>query len=177
LRRRVKAMSYGLAYGLSAYGLAAQLKISTEEAKVQMDQYFARFGGVRDYLMDVVEQARKDGYTSTVLGRRRYLPELDSSNRQVREAAERAALNAPIQGSAADIIKVAMIEVDKALREAGLASRMLLQVHDELLFEIAPGERERVEALVRDKMGGAYPLDVQLEVSVGYGRSWDSAAH
>ncbi len=177
LRRRVKAMSYGLAYGLSAYGLSAQLKISTEEAKVQMDQYFARFGGVRDYLMDVVEQARKDGYTSTVLGRRRYLPELDSSNRQVREAAERAALNAPIQGSAADIIKVAMIEVDKAIREAGLASRMLLQVHDELLFEIASGEREQLEALVRDKMGGAYPLDVPLEVSVGYGRSWDSAAH
>ncbi|MGO9153881.1 DNA polymerase I [Mycobacterium sp.] len=177
LRRRVKAMSYGLAYGLSAYGLAAQLKISTEEAKVQMDQYFARFGGVRDYLMDVVEQARKDGYTSTVLGRRRYLPELDSSNRQVREAAERAALNAPIQGSAADIIKVAMIEVDKALKEAALASRMLLQVHDELLIEIATGEREQVEALVRDKMGGAYPLDVPLEVSVGYGRSWDSAAH
>jgi DNA polymerase-1 len=177
LRRRVKAMSYGLAYGLSAYGLSTQLKISTEEAKVQMDQYFARFGGVRDYLMAVVEQARKDGYTSTVLGRRRYLPELDSSNRQVREAAERAALNAPIQGSAADIIKVAMIAVDKALKEARLASRMLLQVHDELLFEIAPGEREQVEALVREKMGGAYPLDVPLEVSVGYGRSWDSAAH
>jgi DNA polymerase-1 len=177
LRRRVKAMSYGLAYGLSAYGLSAQLKISTEEAKDQMDQYFARFGGVRDYLMDVVEQARKDGYTSTVLGRRRYLPELDSSNRQVREAAERAALNAPIQGSAADIIKVAMIEVDKALKGAALASRMLLQVHDELLIEIASGEREQVEALVRDKMGGAYPLDVPLEVSVGYGRSWDAAAH
>ncbi|WP_156689582.1 DNA polymerase I [Mycobacterium sp. Marseille-P9652] len=177
LRRRVKAMSYGLAYGLSAYGLSAQLKISTEEAKEQMDQYFARFGGVRDYLMAVVEQARKDGYTSTVFGRRRYLPELDSSNRQVREAAERAALNAPIQGSAADIIKVAMIEVDKAINEAGLASRMLLQVHDELLFEIAPGERERVETLAREKMGGAYPLDVPLEVSVGYGRSWDSAAH
>jgi DNA polymerase I len=177
LRRRVKAMSYGLAYGLSAYGLSAQLKISTEEAKVQMDQYFARFGGVRDYLMAVVEQARKDGYTSTVLGRRRYLPELDSSNRQVREAAERAALNAPIQGSAADIIKVAMIEVDKAIKAAGLASRMLLQVHDELLFEIAPGEREQVEALAREKMGGAYPLDVPLEVSVGYGRSWDAAAH
>ncbi|WP_434780892.1 DNA polymerase, partial [Mycobacterium tuberculosis] len=177
LRRRVKAMSYGLAYGLSAYGLSQQLKISTEEANEQMDAYFARFGGVRDYLRAVVERARKDGYTSTVLGRRRYLPELDSSNRQVREAAERAALNAPIQGSAADIIKVAMIQVDKALNEAQLASRMLLQVHDELLFEIAPGERERVEALVRDKMGGAYPLDVPLEVSVGYGRSWDAAAH
>jgi DNA polymerase-1 len=177
LRRRVKAMSYGLAYGLSAYGLASQLKISTEEAKGQMDQYFARFGGVRDYLQSVVEQARKDGYTSTVLGRRRYLPELDSSNRQVREAAERAALNAPIQGSAADIIKVAMIEVDGALRDAELRSRMLLQVHDELLLEIADGERDEVEALVRAEMGGAYPLDVPLEVSVGYGRSWDAAAH
>ena len=177
LRRRVKAMSYGLAYGLSAYGLAAQLKISTEEAKVQMEQYFSRFGGVRDYLEGVVDQARKDGYTSTVLGRRRYLPELDSSNRQVREAAERAALNAPIQGSAADIIKVAMINVDTALQEAGLASRMLLQVHDELLFEVAPGERDALEALVREQMGNAYPLDVPLEVSVGFGRSWDSAAH
>nr|WP_264006332.1 DNA polymerase I [Mycolicibacterium sphagni] len=177
LRRRVKAMSYGLAYGLSAYGLASQLKISTEEAKVQMDQYFARFGGVRDYLRDIVDQARKDGYTSTVFGRRRYLPELDSSNRQLREAAERAALNAPIQGSAADIIKVAMVQVDEALRTSGLNSRMLLQVHDELLLEVAEGERDAVEELVRDKMGGAYPLDVALEVSVGYGRSWDAAAH
>ena len=177
LRRRVKAMSYGLAYGLSAYGLAAQLKISTDEAKEQMDSYFARFGGVRDYLESVVEQARKDGFTSTVLGRRRYLPELDSSNRQLREAAERAALNAPIQGSAADIIKVAMINVDTAITEAGLKSRMLLQVHDELLFEVAPGERDALEDLVRDKMGSAYPLDVPLEVSVGYGRSWDAAAH
>ncbi|MCW2551535.1 MAG: polymerase [Mycobacterium sp.] len=177
LRRRVKAMSYGLAYGLSAYGLAAQLKISTEEAKVQMEAYFSRFGGVRDYLQSVVDQARKDGYTSTVLGRRRYLPELDSSNRNVREAAERAALNAPIQGSAADIIKVAMINTDTAIREAGLKSRMLLQVHDELLFEVAEGERETLDELVRDKMGGAYPLDVPLEVSVGYGRSWDAAAH
>ena len=177
LRRRVKAMSYGLAYGLSAYGLSAQLKISTEEAKEQMDSYFARFGGVRDYLHAVVEQARKDGYTSTVLGRRRYLPELDSSNRQLREAAERAALNAPIQGSAADIIKVAMVGVDRALREAGLSSRLLLQVHDELLLEVAPGEREAVEALVRERMGGAYPLDVPLEVSVGCGPTWDAAAH
>ncbi len=177
LRRRVKAMSYGLAYGLSAYGLAAQLKISTEEAKEQMDSYFARFGGVRDYLLAVVDQARKDGYTSTVLGRRRYLPELDSSNRQVREAAERAALNAPIQGSAADIIKVAMIGVDAALREAGLSSRLVLQVHDELLLEVAAGEQDTVDALVRDRMGGAYPLDVPLEVSVGYGPTWDAAAH
>jgi DNA polymerase I len=177
LRRRVKAMSYGLAYGLSAYGLSSQLKISTEEAKEQMEAYFSRFGGIRDYLRDVVDQARKDGYTSTVFGRRRYLPELDSSNRNVREAAERAALNAPIQGSAADIIKVAMINVDAAIKDAGLTSRMLLQVHDELLFEVAEGERDTLEALVRDKMGSAYPLDVPLEVSVGYGRSWDAAAH
>lgn len=177
LRRRVKAMSYGLAYGLSAYGLSQQLKIPTEEAKEQMDQYFARFGGVRDYLLAVVDQARKDGYTSTVLGRRRYLPELDSSNRVVREGAERAALNAPIQGSAADIIKVAMINVDAALRDEGLTSRLLLQVHDELLLEVAPGERDAVESLVRTKMGAAYPLDVPLEVSVGFGPTWDAAAH
>lgn len=177
LRRRVKAMSYGLAYGLSAYGLATQLKISNDEAKEQMDQYFSRFGGVREYLHAVVDQARKDGYTSTVLGRRRYLPDLDSGDRLRREAAERAALNAPIQGSAADIIKVAMITTDKALRDKGLQSRMLLQVHDELLFEVAEGERETLEALVRETMGSAYPLDVPLEVSVGYGRSWDAAAH
>ena len=177
LRRRVKAMSYGLAYGLSAFGLAAQLKISTEEAKSQMEAYFARFGGVRDYLHEVVEQARKDGYTSTLYGRRRYLPDLTSDNRQRREVAERAALNAPIQGTAADIIKVAMINVDTALKDACLKSRMLLQVHDELLFEVADGERDAVEKLVRDQMGHAYPLDVPLEVSVGYGRSWDSAAH
>ncbi|EME21848.1 DNA polymerase I [Rhodococcus triatomae] len=177
LRRRVKAMSYGLAYGLSAYGLAAQLKISTEEAKEQMEAYFARFGGVRDYLREVVEKARKDGYTSTLYGRRRYLPDLNSDNRQRREVAERAALNAPIQGTAADIIKVAMIDVQSALAEAGLRSRMLLQVHDELVLEIAADERDAVEALVREKMAGAIELSVPLDVSVGVGRSWDAAAH
>ncbi|MFC4605325.1 DNA polymerase I [Rhodococcus kronopolitis] len=177
LRRRVKAMSYGLAYGLSAYGLASQLKISTEEAKGQMDAYFARFGGVRDYLHEVVEQARKDGYTSTLYGRRRYLPDLNSDNRQRREVAERAALNAPIQGTAADIIKVAMIDVQAALAASGLRSRMLLQVHDELVLEVVADEREAVEALVREKMAGAIELSVPLEVSVGTGRSWDAAAH
>ncbi len=170
-------MSYGLAYGLSAYGLAAQLKISTEEAKEQMDAYFARFGGVRDYLHEVVEKARKDGYTSTLYGRRRYLPDLNSDNRQRREVAERAALNAPIQGTAADIIKVAMIDVQAALTDSGLRSRMLLQVHDELVLEIASDEREAVEALVREKMAGAIELSVPLDVSVGVGRSWDAAAH
>jgi DNA polymerase-1 len=177
LRRRVKAMSYGLAYGLSAFGLAAQLNISTEEAREQMEAYFSRFGGVRDYLRAVVEQARKDGYTSTIFGRRRYLPDLNSDNRQRREVAERAALNAPIQGSAADIIKVAMLGVHTALAEQGLRSRTLLQVHDELVLEVAVGEHEAVEALVRREMGAAYDLGVPMDVSVGTGRSWDAAAH
>lgn len=177
LRRRIKAMSYGLAYGLSSYGLSAQLKISTTEAKEQMDIYFSRFGRIRDYLYEVVEQARKVGYTETLFGRRRYLPDLDSSNRQRREAAERMALNAPIQGTAADIIKVAMINVHNAIRAANLRSRMLLQIHDELVFEVADGEREALESLARENMSSAIALSVPLDVSVGTGRSWDSAAH
>jgi DNA polymerase-1 len=176
-RRRIKAMNYGLAYGLSSYGLAQQLGITPAEASVLMEEYFERFGGVREYLHSVVLQARRDGYTETVLGRRRYLPDLNSDNRQRREMAERMALNAPIQGSAADIIKVAMLRVDAALRESGLRSRMLLQVHDELVFEVAPGEREVLEELARTQMGAAYPLDVPLEVSVGSGRDWDAADH
>jgi DNA polymerase-1 len=170
-------MSYGLAYGLSAYGLATQLRIHPDEAREQMNAYFERFGGVRDYLRHVVDAARQDGYTETILGRRRYLPDLTSDNRQRREMAERMALNAPIQGSAADIIKVAMLGVDRGLREAGLTSRLLLQVHDELVLEVAPGEREAVEALVRAQMGGAYRLAVELDVSVGVGRTWDDAGH
>ena len=177
LRRRVKAMSYGLAYGLSAFGLAAQLRISTDEAKEQMTAYFERFGGVRDYLRDVVEQARKDGYTSTILDRRRYLPDLNSDNGQRRSMAERMALNAPIQGSAADIIKLAMLNVSRQLTAQGLRSRLLLQVHDELVLEVAPGERTALEALVRKAMGEAYPLSVRLDVSVGVGRTWDDAGH
>ncbi|MEU4678169.1 DNA polymerase I [Micromonospora sp. NPDC023737] len=176
-RRKIKAMNYGLAYGLSAFGLSQQLGISTEEARGLMENYFAGFGGVRDYLQEVVARARHDGYTSTILGRRRYLPDLVSDNRQRREIAERMALNAPIQGSAADIIKVAMLRVDTALREAGLGSRMLLQVHDELVFEVAPGERPALEELVRREMGAAHPLAVPLEVSVGEGRDWNSADH
>jgi DNA polymerase-1 len=170
-------MSYGLAYGLSAFGLAAQLRITRDEAREQMDAYFERFGGVRDYLRDVVARATKDGYTSTILDRRRYLPDLTSDNRQRREMAERMALNAPIQGSAADIIKVAMLNVASALRTEGLRSRLLLQVHDELVLEIASGEREALEELVRREMGGAYPLSVPLDVSVGVGRTWDEAGH
>jgi DNA polymerase-1 len=176
-RRKIKAMNYGLAYGLSPFGLAQQLNITPAEASVLMEEYFGRFGGVRDYLHSLVDQARRDGYTETVLGRRRYLPDLNSDNRQRREMSERMALNAPIQGSAADIIKVAMLHVDAALRKSGLRSRMLLQVHDELVFEVAAGERESLEELVRTQMGAAYPLDVPLEVSVGVGRDWDDADH
>ncbi|WP_240325325.1 DNA polymerase I [Amycolatopsis thermalba] len=176
-RAKIKAMNYGLAYGLSAYGLSQQLRISTEEARGLMDEYFARFGGVRDYLHSVVVEAGKVGYTETIFGRRRYLPDLNSDNRQRREMAERMALNAPIQGSAADIIKVAMIGVHRAIAEAGLSSRVLLQVHDELIVEVCEGEQDRVEELVRREMGAAYELAVPLEVSVGFGRSWNEAAH
>ncbi|WP_037604700.1 DNA polymerase I [Streptacidiphilus rugosus] len=177
MRRKVKAMSYGLAYGLSAFGLSQQLGIEAAEARRLMDTYFERFGGVRDYLQRVVEEARGTGYTETLLGRRRYLPDLNSDNRQRREMAERMALNAPIQGSAADIVKIAMLKVDAALREAGLVSRMLLQVHDEIVLEIAPGERAQVEELVRREMAGAYPLRAPLDVSVGAGANWEDAGH
>src|SRR5919112_2059425 len=176
-RAKIKAMNYGLAYGLSAFGLSNQLRISTEEARGLMEEYFKGFGGVRDYLGGVVDQARKDGYTETILGRRRYLPDLTTDNRQRREMAERMALNAPIQGSAADIIKVAMLNVDRAMDAAGLRSRMLLQVHDELVFEVAPGEAEQLEGLVRDQMAAAAELTVPLDVSVGTGASWHDAAH
>ena len=177
LRSRIKAMNYGLAYGLSSYGLGQQLGISPGEAQVLMDDYFATFGGVRDYLHGVVEQARRTGYTATIMGRRRYLPDLTSDNRQRRDIAERMALNAPIQGSAADIIKVAMLGVDKALTDAGLGSRMLLQVHDELVLDVAKGELEQVEALVRKQMGAAADLSVPLDVSVGIGQTWHEAGH
>ena len=197
LRRRVKAMSYGLAYGLSAFGLAQQLDIPQGEAKRLMEEYFERFGGVRAYLDGVVECARKDGYTATLFDRRRYLPDLNSDNRMARDMAERAALNSPIQGTAADIIKVAMLRVDDALRRGGagveepagdgdghgdqkngpLKSRVLLQVHDELVVEVAPGEREVVEEMLRREMDAAFDLKVPLDVSVGAGANWDEAAH
>lgn len=177
MRRRIKAMSYGLAYGLSAYGLSGQLDISPPEAQRLMDTYFERFGGVRDYLDTVVTEARATGYTETMFGRRRYLPDLSSDNRQRREMAERMALNAPIQGTAADIVKRAMLTLTDSLAASGLASRMLLQVHDELVLEVAPGEASDLEVLVRVAMGGAADLQVPLDVSVGVGRSWEEAAH
>ena len=177
MRRQIKAMSYGLAYGLSAYGLAAQLNLSPGDAQELMHQYFKRFGGIQDYLKSVVEEAREKGYTETILGRRRYLPDLSSDNRQRREVAERMALNAPIQGSAADIIKVAMLNVARVLRSEKFESRLLLQVHDELIFEIAPGEQERLSEVVRREMENAVALSLPLSVNIGIGASWDLAAH
>ncbi|HJR50408.1 MAG TPA: DNA polymerase, partial [Gemmatimonadales bacterium] len=177
MRAKIKAMNYGLAYGLSAFGLSQQLGIEPSEARALMDEYFLTFGGVRDYLADVVDEARKCGFTETILGRRRYLPDLTSDNRQRREMAERMALNAPIQGSAADIIKVAMLGVQRELVASSLRSRMLLQVHDELVLEVAEGEKEALEELVRGQMAAAAELTVPLDVSVGTGLSWHAAAH
>lgn len=177
MRRTVKAMSYGLAYGLSAFGLGQQLDISPSQAQELMNRYFLRFGGIREYLESVVVEARKKGYTETIFGRKRYLPDLQSDNRMRREMAERMALNAPIQGSAADIMKIAMIAVDAELTRKKLRSRILLQVHDELVLEIAPDEASEVAELVRTQMGGAYPLKAPLSVNIGIGPTWDSAAH
>jgi DNA polymerase-1 len=177
MRRTIKAMSYGLAYGLSSFGLAQQLDIDPASASQLMGKYFERFGGIRDYLQTVVVQARELGYTQTILGRRRYLPDLNHDNRQRREVAERAALNAPIQGSAADIIKIAMLKVDSKIKSENLKSRLLLQVHDELIFEVYPGEHESLSRLVREQMSNAYKLRVPLDVNVGVGQSWDLAAH
>jgi DNA polymerase-1 len=177
MRTKVKAMSYGLAYGLSAFGLSKQLRIDTGEAKQLMGDYFERFGAVREYLRSVVEQARVDGYTETIFGRRRPFPDLTSPNRMLRENAERQALNAPIQGSAADIMKIAMNAVAADMARDALHSRLLLQVHDELVFEVAPGETQALEAIVRARMGSAADLAVPLDVQVGVGANWDAAAH
>ena len=177
MRRQIKAMSYGLAYGLSSYGLSAQLDISPPAAQDLMDKYFERFGGIRDYLKVVVEDARKVGYTETIMGRRRYLPDLMHDNRQRREVAERMALNAPIQGSAADIIKLAMLKVQAAIEKEKLSSRLLLQIHDELIVEVVKGEEEKIATLVKREMGAAYPLRAPLDVSAGLGLTWHEAAH
>jgi len=177
MRTKVKAMSYGLAYGLSAFGLSKQLRIEVSEAKRLMTDYFERFGAVREYLRNVVEQARVDGYTETIFGRRRPFGDLASSNRVLRENAERAALNAPIQGSAADILKIAMLGVAADLESENLSSRMLMQVHDELVFEVATGELDDLTRIVRSRMGGAADLRVPLDVQVGTGPNWDAAAH
>ena len=177
MRRTIKAMSYGLAYGLSAFGLSQQLGISPVAAQELMNTYFERFGGIRDYLADVVIEARKVGYTETILGRRRYLPDLQSDVKTRRDIAERMALNAPIQGSAADIMKLAMLKVGNAISTANLKSRILLQVHDELVLEVATGEAELLSEIVRAQMGDAFALNAPLAVNIGFGANWELAAH
>jgi DNA polymerase-1 len=177
MRTKVKAMSYGLVYGLSAFGLSKQLRIEQSEAKQLMMEYFARFGAVRDYLRSSVEQARIDGYTETIFGRRRPFPDLASPNRVLRENAERAALNAPIQGSAADIMKIALFHIHDDFTAAGLQSRVLLQIHDELVVEVAAGEWDDAERIVRERMGDAAQLTVPLDVQIGRGANWNDAGH
>jgi DNA polymerase-1 len=177
MRRTIKAMSYGLAYGLSSFGLSQTLDIDPAEASKLMSTYFERFGGIRDYLKSVVIEAREKGYTETIMGRRRYLPDLNHENRQRREIAERAALNAPIQGSAADIIKIALLNINTKLTQNNLKSRALLQVHDELIFEVMPDEAKVLEEIVRTQMAAAFKLRVKLDVNIGFGESWDLAAH
>ncbi|SFI34148.1 MULTISPECIES: DNA polymerase I [Microbacterium] len=177
MRTKVKAMSYGLVYGLSAFGLSKQLRIEQTEAKQLMMEYFARFGAVRDYLRSSVEQARIDGFTETIFGRRRPFPDLSSPNRVLRENAERAALNAPIQGSAADIMKIALFRIHGEFAAEQLASRVLLQIHDELVVEVAPGEWDAVERIVRSRMGDAAELTVPLDVQIGRGADWNEAGH
>ena len=177
MRSKVKAMSYGLDYGLSEYGLARQLRIESKEAKQLMADYFARFGGVKTYLDQVVQKAKTLGYTTTVYGRRRPFPDLNSKIFQLRENARRAALNAPIQGTAADIMKLAMIKVHAAIQEAGLKSQMLLQVHDELVFAVAPGELDQLKQLTIAAMRDVAQLSVPLEVHIGIGANWELAGH
>lgn len=177
MRRRIKAMSYGLAYGLGTFGLSQQLGISAGEASTLMEKYLERFGGIHEYLNRVVREARQNGYTETMFGRRRYLPDLSSDKAAVAAAAERMALNSPIQGSAADIIKIAMLRVSSELKKQGCRSRLLLQVHDELVLEVVSGEREQVEGIVRAGMASAADLAVPLDVSVGFGTNWDIAGH
>ena len=177
MRRKIKAMSYGLAYGLSAFGLANQLDLDPGEAGALMNKYFERFGGIQDYLREVVNRAKANGYTQTIMGRRRYLPDLNHENRQRREIAERAALNAPIQGSAADIIKIALLNIMNEIEKLGMKSRPLLQVHDELIFEVSAGEKPQLQELVRNKMSQSFKLSVPLDVNIGIGKSWDQAAH
>jgi DNA polymerase-1 len=176
LRRRAKVVNYGLAYGMSAYGLASRMGIAPDEAQEFIDQYFAGFPKIKDYLDRQVARATADGFTATMLGRRRYLPELHSSNPRVRDMGRRMALNAPIQGSAADLMKLAMIAVDDGLDDSGLDCAMVLTVHDELVFDVAADARVAASALVKEAMENAYPLSVPLRADLGWGSNWAEAA-
>jgi DNA polymerase-1 len=175
LRRRAKVVNYGLAYGMNAFGLASRMGIAPDEAQEFIDAYFAGFPRIREFLDRQVGRATADGFTETILGRRRYLPELGSPNPRIRDMGRRMALNAPIQGSAADILKLAMIAVDRALADSGMDAVMVLTVHDELVFDVAQGHREEAAALVKEAMEGAYALTVGLRADLGSGTTWSEA--
>jgi DNA polymerase-1 len=174
-RRMAKAVNFGIVYGLSAFGLSQQLKIYPKEAKKFIDQYFQLYRNVKVYMEKTIEDARQTGYTLTLMNRKRYLPDLNSKNRQAREAAERVAINSPVQGSAADLIKLAMINLDREIKQRKLKSRMILQVHDELVFECLPKEEEEMRELVRREMEEVMPLKVPLIVDMGWGENWNDA--
>lgn len=175
LRRKAKTINFGIMYGMRAFGLARELGISKTEAQQYLDRYMSRFGGVREYQQKVLEKARKDGYVTTMFGRRRPVHELKSPNRSLREAGERIAINTPIQGSAADLIKKAMISIDRRVEKEALASKMILQVHDELVFEVPEGELDRMKSLIKEEMESAAQLKVPLVVDIHQGRNWDEA--
>jgi DNA polymerase-1 len=172
MRRKAKEVNFGIMYGIGAFGLANRLEISQAEARDIIARYFDRFPRVKQYIQDTIETARKSGYVTTLLGRRRFLPDVGSRNQAVRSNAERQAINMPIQGTAADMIKLAMIRIHRVIRERGLMSRMLLQVHDELVFEVPQEERRVLEPLIIEHMQNALPLSVPLQVEVGYGQNW-----
>jgi DNA polymerase-1 len=175
-RSRAKMINFGLAYGMNAFGLASRLGIAPDEAQEHIDAYFGRFPKIRDFLDRQVAKAAAEGFTETLLGRRRYIPELQAANPRVRDLGRRMALNAPIQGGASDVFKLAMIRVDRALEESGLECRMLLTVHDELVFEVEASKVEDAAKLVKDEMESAYELTVPLRADVGWGPNWAEAA-
>ena len=175
MRRRAKAVNFGIVYGISRFALAADLGVSREEADDYMNRYFAEYSGIRDYMKKIVEQAKKDGYVKTVFGRRRALPELASPVYNLRSFGERVALNAPIQGTSADIIKLAMIHVHRRLDRENLKARLILQIHDELIIEAPESEVETVKKLLAEEMCRAASLSVPLVVEVSSGPSWGDA--
>jgi DNA polymerase-1 len=175
LRRQAKAINFGIIYGMSAFGLSKQLEISQKMAQTFIDHYFERYRGVKRFMDQTIAEARKTQRTSTLLGRIRLLPDIASSNHIIRQAAERTAINTPIQGSAADLIKIAMIRVDRVLQEKNFQSAMLLTVHDELVFEVPPDELQEATRLIEEIMEGVWQLKVPLKVNVAQGRNWDEA--
>ena len=172
-RSNAKAVNFGIVYGISAFSLAQDIHVSVAEARAYMNSYLAKYSGVREYMKKVVEQAKEDGYVSSLYGRRRALPELASHDHNLRAFGERVALNMPIQGTAADVMKIAMIRVSDALKRSGLNARLLLQVHDELIVECPEEEAERVAGILSEEMTGAAELSVPLPVEAKWGKSWD----